>query len=680
MRTSAGASATISLPVVNVVDATRNTQQIRPSRNGKRRAVVLAIVQGLIVAHIVLWLVGKRHNWFGGETLTPVEPSESMEFVRNGVVNAGLIFFSLALLSTLVLGRWFCGWGCHVVLLQDLCGWMMKKLGVRPKPFRSRVLIYVPLLLALYMFIWPAVYRWGVLPLQSWLATQTSIVNPPPPISPWTIHAELTTPDFWKTFAGPVIAVPFLLICGFATVYFLGAKGFCTYGCPYGGFFAPLDKLSPGRIRVTDACEGCGHCTAVCTSNVRVHEEVREYGMVVDPGCMKCLDCVSVCPNEALYFGFGSPAVARGAARNEAPKRKYDLTLREEVAFAGVFALTFFCTRGVYGLVPMLMAVGIAGCVTFLAWKSWRLMCDANATFHRWQLKWRGSMQRPGWVLASSTVILLLLVLHSGAVKALNAAAQWHDDRVVASADDVLSRQLSEVSDNERTHAARAIAWYQRASAMGSGGIGLSGAAQGGTDVRMAWLLCVLGNHAQAEMLLRDSLARSENEGVAAALAMLLRTSGDPTKVSEAIELYERSLKHHSTWTMMLTEYEPWAIAQGRIDEVAAIHRARLDVHAFDRVSLRGLTIVLLQNGRFDEGLAAARRWVNAQPRLAEAHRWNAAGLAAIGAEDQAISAMQQAVRFAHRDDTLNRELLAQMLDAVGRTQEAAAVRSQVKP
>ena len=31
--------------------------------------------------------------------------------------------------------------------------------------------------------------------------------------------------------------------------------------------------------------------------------------MVVDPGCMKCMDCVSVCPNDALYFGFGKPTL-----------------------------------------------------------------------------------------------------------------------------------------------------------------------------------------------------------------------------------------------------------------------------------------------------------------------------------------------------------------------------------
>ena len=38
-----------------------------------------------------------------------------------------------------------------------------------------------------------------------------------------------------------VFIIPFLFIVGFMTVYFLGSKGFCTYGCPYGGVFGIAD-------------------------------------------------------------------------------------------------------------------------------------------------------------------------------------------------------------------------------------------------------------------------------------------------------------------------------------------------------------------------------------------------------------------------------------------------------
>lgn len=414
-------AASVSLPVLGGNASAQRRVHIRPSRNSRKRAIVLGIVQFLILAHIAIWLAGRQFGWWTAKTLTPVEPSEAMQTLELGYVNAGIIFFALALLSTLLFGRWFCGWACHLVLLQDLCGWIMKKVGVTPKPFRSRTLIWVPLILALYMFIWPTFKRLALFPTLDRFAPSTKLWFQAVP--EWRgFEAHLTTDTFWATF--PVLlAIPTLLICGFAAVYFLGSKGFCTYGCPYGGFFAPLDELSPARIRVTDACEGCGHCTAVCTSNVRVHEEVREYGMVVDTGCMKCLDCVSVCPNDALYFGFGAPAVMKGEAKNKRPKKTYDLTVGEDFALAAVFLLTFLAIRGAYlgEPVPLLMSIGVAGVVSFLVWKLWRLFKRRHALVRvqSMKLKWRGRLTAAGWLYAAMTIALLGVVTSCG-------LANWH--------------------------------------------------------------------------------------------------------------------------------------------------------------------------------------------------------------------------------------------------------------
>ncbi len=134
------------------VAGTGKLSGIRKSRRGKWRAAVLIALHVAIAVHITLFVVT-------GRTLSPVEPSESMYTLELGYVNAGFIFFGVALLSTLVFGRFVCGWGCHIVALQDLCAWIMKKLGVRPRPFRSRLLIWVPLLVALYMFAWPSFKR-----------------------------------------------------------------------------------------------------------------------------------------------------------------------------------------------------------------------------------------------------------------------------------------------------------------------------------------------------------------------------------------------------------------------------------------------------------------------------------------------------------------------------------------
>lgn len=254
---------------------------------------MLIAVQVAIGLHALHW-------WRSGTTISPIEPSESMEFTKHGIVNAGLVFFALAIGSTLVFGRWFCGWGCHLVALQDFARWLLGLVRIRPKPIRSVILGTVPLLAFMYMFI---------MPLLDAPALRLAGMAGPAEASKWTYTGmRLTTQSFWATFPGAVGAVLTLLACGFAIIYILGAKGFCATGCPYGAIFGAADRFAPLRIRVNEDCTQSGHCTAVCTSNVRVHDEVREYGMVVDPGCMKCLDCVSVCPNEALSVGWGSIA------------------------------------------------------------------------------------------------------------------------------------------------------------------------------------------------------------------------------------------------------------------------------------------------------------------------------------------------------------------------------------
>ena len=125
---------------------------VRKSARSKWRAAVLISVHAVIAAHITYFLVA-------GRTLSPIEPSESMYTLELGYVNCGFIFFAIALGTTLVFGRFFCGWACHIVALQDLCAWLMKKAGVRPRPFRARLLALAPLTLALYMFVWPTALR-----------------------------------------------------------------------------------------------------------------------------------------------------------------------------------------------------------------------------------------------------------------------------------------------------------------------------------------------------------------------------------------------------------------------------------------------------------------------------------------------------------------------------------------
>ena len=386
------AKRSIELPVIS--NSAAAGDGVKHSKTRRWRALSLIVLTLLMIGHYIQWRVT-------GTTVSPIEPSETMFTLQNGFVNAGFIFFTLAILATLILGRFVCGWGCHIVALQDFCTWLLNKFGLKPRPFRSRLLVFVPLIAALYMFVWPTALRLFAGPKNQ------------PIIPQFTNH--LVTTDFWLTFPTFAVAVPFLFICGFMTVYFLGSKGFCTYACPYGGVFVLADKLSPVRIRVTDDCNQCGHCTAACTANVNVAAEVAKFGMVVDPGCMKHMDCISVCPNDALYLGFGKPAIAAPKAKDN--KKTFQLTWPEEIFAAIVFLASYLAVWDVYQLVPMLMALGIATVTTYLAVRSVKLFTSKDLSFYRFNLKSSGVIRKAGWAFLGFAFLWIGLNAHSGWVR-----------------------------------------------------------------------------------------------------------------------------------------------------------------------------------------------------------------------------------------------------------------------
>ncbi len=620
------------------------------SKNGKRRAIVLIAVHVLIIAHIVQWKIS-------GSTLSPVEPSEAMQTLERGAVNAGFIFFALALLATLIFGRFMCGWLCHVVALQDLCYWMLRKIGIRPKPFRSRLLIYAPLLLALYMFVWPTAYR----------ILFTDIPAP-------TLTNHMIEEDFWQTFAGPLVAIPFLLICGFATVYFLGAKGFCTYGCPYGGFFAPVDKVAPGRIVVDhDKCEGCGHCTAACTSNVRVHEEISAYGMVVDPGCMKCMDCVSVCPNDALSFGFTRPAAIKGAPKTETrPKRKFDLTWGEEIALALVLFFCFMAYRNLYGLIPMLMAIGAAGCSTYIFWIASRILSEQNVRFHQFQLRKSGRTTGAGASWLALAAIIGAFTLQSGVLK----YQRLRGDRVAASVGDLVSREAAfaqaagSIPAEAIARADRAIAHLNTARPLGAGGIGFMSTPA--VDATLAMLHVVKGDAIEAEALFRRVL---EREGVIDQMcADLLRTILMQGRDEEAIREGFEFLNEDPDLPMTREVCANIALSLNNMAKAIEIYEQGYGSVGLPPRSLARLANLYAASGRYEEAVSASDQAMEMAPTDHAVFDLRLSTLLSMGEPQRAIDELMERAEKEPEARSGHLQRVAIILRQLGRDAEADAV------
>lgn len=570
----------VQLPVVNIP----GEGEVRKSRNSRRRAIVLLTVNLLIIAHIIQWRIM-------GTTISPVEPSETMYTLQQGAINAGFVFFTVAILATLIFGRFVCGWGCHILALQDFCAWMLKKVGLAPKAFRSRLLIFVPLVAALYMFAWPTVYRFFATPDE-------------PLIPEFTNH--LVTTDFWATFPTIAVAIPFLFICGFMTVYFLGSKGFCTYACPYGGFFGLGDKFAVGKIRVTDACNQCGHCTSTCTSNVLVHAEVKQYGMVVDPGCMKCMDCVSVCPNDALYFGFGKPAIAVP----KSIKKSYSLTWPEEIVAALVFIASFLALRGVYLLVPLLMALGSAAVTTFITLKAWRLLRTSDLNFYRFNLKSAGRIQKAGWVFLIFAVLWIGLNVHSGWIRYHEFAGERAFQKLQVPDELALAQTNPDpwLSPSERESAGEGRNHLQNAARFGlflnSEGL-----------AKLAWFEYLSGNAERSVDLLREASDRQKAQ-------------------ARALSLYYRGA--------ILNRLGRYEQARDSLYQ-ALVERADLIV------AREELGESLWQLGRKQDAIAVWTEAVQVNERLVLANNQLAGAAASLGQSEYALAYEKQADQFTPR-------------------------------
>ncbi len=617
-------------------------------RRWRWRLTVLVIVQVAMILHILVWWIGLPLGW---KTLSPVEPSEAIETVADGIINAGAIFFALALLSTAVLGRWFCGWGCHVVLLQDWCLRLLRKAGIRPRAFRSRLLMMAPLALACYMFLWPIAYRLVWAP----------IVEGRTPA--WHgFSLELLTRDLWATMPGFWVAVVFLFLCGFVTVYVLGAKGFCTYACPYGGFFAPIDRLSLRRVTVSDACEGCAHCTAACTSNVRVHEQVATWGKVIDVGCMKTTDCIEACPNDALAMQWSRPAIApvrrEGAPR---PSRTWDLSMAGEITLAIVMILAFLAWRGAYGLVPMLMSLGAASVMTWLLWKSWRVLSDAHGSFHRRVLKKQGRLTGAGVRFLAVTGVALLLTLQAAA----SQGAGWRADQLAAGLRQRVTappKRGAVLTGAESQRAAEALRWYRRAGSLWHGGIGL---ADDPNHLRAAARLHVgLGELQQASRLLDATAAIAKpNEDLAEERFMVRLAIQSPEDVASWVDAV---LLDQIDWHRLRRTSVQWALSRGDL-ALAGRLSSGPDVLKYAALSALGrgdLGVAVQQLNRYVAAVPGdALAWITlARIQLAEGDVAAADGAAAqaesaAGALDESAAADLQRELAAYRAERAAVEL-----------------------
>lgn len=360
------------------------------------RAASLLAVYILIALHITHWLIK-------GRTLAPLEFNEVLYSIHLGIITAGLIFMAMAIIGTLIFGRFFCSWACHILALQDLSAWILEKMKIKPQPIKSRAFFIVPIAAMFYLFVWPQLVRI----MEGQPMPEFRILKDE---QGW---ASFSTTDFWRNLPGPGITAFTFIMVGFVIVYLLGTRSFCRYGCPYGVLFGWMDKLTPGKIILAGNCNQCGLCTAGCNSHIQVHKEIKEFGKVVDSACLKDLDCVAVCPNDALQWGFTKPSFGQSLSKNKDHEEKYSFTLTEDIALGVMcFALTVIF-RGLYDAVPFLVSITLAVVIAYLFLVAFRSLRKEYVHLGKLAVRRSNRLTSFGKTFLAFSVVLLAFVFHS---------------------------------------------------------------------------------------------------------------------------------------------------------------------------------------------------------------------------------------------------------------------------
>lgn len=237
------------------------------------RVVVITASLALLLAVPALGLV--RIDLWRGEHLLLGESVSIFDALR-GFVIAMAVLYGGTFVSNMIVGRFFCGWGCPVGYVSRLG----EDVRIQKRPL-MKALQHAAGAGFVATFI-AAVMSWWVNPLVLLEGTLTERA---------------------------VVAGVFLVLCGGGLLHASTWRfGFCRSACPIGLYYRLVTSKAPVGIvfnQVPTACIECGACEKICpvaidpkalgtAVEVDDHDGPREevYG---DAECIRCGDCVEAC-------------------------------------------------------------------------------------------------------------------------------------------------------------------------------------------------------------------------------------------------------------------------------------------------------------------------------------------------------------------------------------------------
>ncbi|WP_455464448.1 4Fe-4S binding protein [Candidatus Hodarchaeum mangrovi] len=218
-----------------------------------------------------------------------------------------------------IFGRLFCAWGCPFGLFQDLIGFLTSwKSKYEPTQETNNNLRQigdfitgVSILASTFIGINVALgeienikIAFGIFSQQPWAVLSPSVFlfTLIPLLFYWGGIENLFN---WEKFVLIDIVFwirLFILIFAIILVFYI-PRAWCRWFCPVGIITGLLGKHSMlGVGRNISKCTHCGLCEDVCPMGVRILSHPPEK--VRSEHCINCLDCVGVCPDDAMELRF----------------------------------------------------------------------------------------------------------------------------------------------------------------------------------------------------------------------------------------------------------------------------------------------------------------------------------------------------------------------------------------
>jgi polyferredoxin len=236
----------------------------------------------MITVHVLTWYV------LGIHVVGSIGIEAFFSGLSRGVINAGFIFWISALISTVLLGRAFCGWFCWFGGYLELVEWGRGKLKIK---IPRRIILY----LAVIPFVSLALKIYNTV-IVKWLQGL-----------PNTIIFRLADVEPWGGQQTGISILITLIMFGPVLLFVFGRRAWCRYLCPIGALLKVFGSLGVGKVRlVNDECIGCGNCNRICDMQVDVLGELKSHGAVGSSNCIRCLKCTDECPKGSIGFSFSS--------------------------------------------------------------------------------------------------------------------------------------------------------------------------------------------------------------------------------------------------------------------------------------------------------------------------------------------------------------------------------------